>query len=203
MLVIGLTGGIGSGKSTVARLLVELGAVLVDADQVARQVVEPGSPVLAALAERFGPDVLDAGRLDRAALAAVAFADEGARRDLERITHPAIREEMLRQVEAAAAADPGAVVVLDVPLLAEVGRHRYPVDGVLVVEAPVDQVIRRLTDGRGWAEQDAVARMAAQASTEDRRAIADEVIDNSGDLDQLRSEVERAWAWIQSLGLPL
>jgi len=199
MVVVGLTGGIGAGKSAVGRLLVERGAVLVDADRVARQVVEPGQPALAALVDRFGGDVLGSdGHLDRAALATVAFNDGEARRDLDRITHPAIRVEMLRQV-ALAASDPGGVVVLDVPLLAEVGRDRYPVAGVIVVEAPADLAVRRLVSTRGYSEDEARARMAAQATAEQRRAIADVVIDNSGDLDQLHAEVERAWAWIEAL----
>jgi len=199
MLVVGLTGGIGSGKSTAARLFVERGAVLIEADHVARQVVEPGQPPLAALVERFGERILRPdGRLDRGALAALAFADDCARRDLNRITHPAIREEMLGQVAAIQATVPEAVVVLDIPLLAEVGRDRYPVAGVVVVDIPVDLAVQRLIASRGFAEDDARARVAAQASREQRRAIADVVIDNSGDLHELRSEVERAWAWIQA-----
>lgn len=182
------------------QFLVERGAVLVDGDSVARQVVEPGKPALAALVERFGDSIRGSGgHLDRGALAALAFADDDARRDLNRITHPAIREEMLRQVAAVGARDPDAVVVLDIPLLAEGGRARYPVAGVLVVDTPVDLAIQRLMATRGFTEQDARARAAAQASREDRRAISDLVIDNSGDLHHLRSEVERAWAWIQAL----
>ncbi len=197
MVVVGLTGGIGSGKSTVGRLLVERGAVLVDADQVARQVVEPGEPTLAALVRRFGEGVLGADRaLDRAALAAIAFSDDQAREDLNRITHPAIHEEMLRQV---AAADPGAVVVMDVPLLAESGRERYALDGVIVVDLPVELAVSRLVATRGYTEEEAGARLAAQATREERRRIADVVVDNSGDLAHLRSEVDRVWVWIGTL----
>lgn len=204
MVVVGLTGGIGSGKSTVGQLLVERGAVLIDADVVARQVVEPDQPALAALVDRFGSGVLGPdGRLDRGALAATAFADDGARRDLEGITHPAIQAEMLRQVAVAGAADPGAVVVLDVPLLAEVGRDRYPVAGVIVVDVPVEVAVERLMATRGYSEEEARSRIGAQASREERRAIADLVIDNSGDLDLLRAEVDRAWTWIQELHPPL
>jgi len=200
MVVIGLTGGIGSGKSTAGALLVEGGAVLVDADQVARDVVEPGQPALAALVQRFGPGVIGPdGWVDRATLGALAFADDEARRDLERITHPAIHAEMMRRVEAAGAADPDAVVVLDVPLLAEVGRDRYPVAGVIVVDAPVEVAVARLVEGRGFTEDDARARVAAQATRQQRLAIADLVLDNGGDLDQLRREVGRAWTWIQAL----
>lgn len=200
MVVVGLTGGIGSGKSTVGQFFITRGAVLVDADRVARQVVEPGQPALAAVVRRFGSNVLGPdGHLDRAALAAVAFAGDDARHDLNRIIHPAVHEEVLRRLAAARAADPHAVVVLDVPLLAEVGRDRYPLDGVLVVDAPVETAVARLVDGRGFTDEEARARVAAQASREERRAIADVVIDNSGDLDHLGSEVDRAWAWIRTL----
>jgi len=198
VVVVGLTGGIGSGKSTVGRLLVERGAVLVDADRVAREVVAPGEPTLAALVERFGRQVLAPdGRLDRPALGAIAFSDEEARNDLERLTHPAIRAEMLRQVASAQASDPDVVVVLEIPLLAEVGRDRYPVVGVVVVDAPVELAVARLVAGRGLTEADASARVAAQAGRSARLAIADVVIDNSGDLDHLRAEVDRTWRWIQ------
>ncbi len=203
MVVVGLTGGIGSGKSTVGRLLVERGALLVDADEVARQVVEPGQPVLSALVERFGDRVLQAdSHLDRAGLAAIVFADDEARRDLNRITHPAIREGMLRQADAVAAADPDAVVVLDIPLLAEGGRDRYPLAGVLVVDAPLEVAVGRLLASRRVTEAEARARIVAQATREERWAIADLVIDNSGDLAHLRTEVDRAWAWIQTLDKP-
>jgi len=203
MVVVGLTGGIGSGKSTVGRLLVERGALLVDADEVARQVVEPGQPVLSALVERFGDRVLQAdGHLDRAGLAAIAFADDEARRDLNRITHSAIREEMLRQADAVAAADPDAVVVLDIPLLAEGGRDRYPLAGVLVVDAPLEVAVGRLLASRRMTEAEARVRIAAQATREQRWAIADLVIDNSGDLAHLKTEVDRVWAWIQTLDKP-
>jgi dephospho-CoA kinase len=134
--------------------------------------------------------------LDRAALAAVAFADEAARADLNGIVHPAVHREVLARI---AAADPGSVVVVDVPLLAEVGRDRYPVAGVIVVDVPVEVAVARLVAGRGFSEKEARARIAAQATREERRAIADVLLDNSGDLDQLRAEVERAWSWIRTL----
>ena len=200
MVVLGLTGGIGSGKSTVARMLAERGAVVVDADVVAREVVAPDGPVHDAVVQRFGPVVVAAdSTIDRAVLAGVVFGDEAARDDLNRIVHPAVAEVMLARVAAAGADDPDAVVVLDVPLLAEAGRDRYPVAGVLVVDAPVEQAVARLVAGRGFTEQAARARVAVQATREERRAIADVVIDNSSDLDHLRSEVDRAWAWIQRL----
>jgi dephospho-CoA kinase len=187
--MIGLTGGIGSGKSTVAGLLAAKGAVVVDADAIARQVVEPGSPVLDRLAERFGADIVGPdGRLDRARLAERAFLDEGTRRDLDAITHPAIGEEFLRQV---AAAPEGAVVVHDVPLIVE-SKNPAQYRGVIVVEAPRALRLARL-EARGIAAVDAERRMAQQATDEQRRAIATWVLDNSGDLDALRSQVDAIW----------
>jgi dephospho-CoA kinase len=187
--MIGLTGGIGSGKSTVAGLLVERGAVVVDADLIARQVVEPGSPVLEQLVERFGADIVDAeGRLDRARLADRAFVDEESKLALEAITHPAIGEEFLRQVAAAPA---GAVVVHDVPLLVE-SKHPAQYGAVIVVEAPKELRLDRLA-ARGISRDDAERRMAQQATDEARRAIATWVLDNSGDLDALRAQVDRLW----------
>ena len=204
MIVLGLTGGIGSGKSTVARLLAERGAVVIDTDVVAREVTAPGGAAHQAVADRFGPGVVAAdGTVDRPALAALVFGDEAARDDLNRIVHPAIREEVLRRVTAAGGGDPDAVVVLEVPLLAEIGRDRYPVAGVVVVDAPVDLAVARLVTGRGFSEHDARTRLAAQATRHQRLAIADLVIDNSGDLDHLRAEVDRAWTWIQTLRLPI
>ncbi|MCJ7438357.1 MAG: dephospho-CoA kinase [Acidimicrobiia bacterium] len=191
MLLVGLTGGIGSGKSTVADLLVRRGAVVVDADAVARSVVERGMPALAALVERFGEAVLGAdGALDRPKLAELAFADEQSRKDLEAITHPAINTEFLSQMQAAPA---DAIVVCDVPLLAESEQARgrgYPV--IVVVEAPLDLRLGRL-EGRGVPRADAARRMAAQVSDEERRAIATHVIDNSGDLDALERQVDDLW----------
>jgi dephospho-CoA kinase len=191
VLLVGLTGGIGSGKSTVAELLVRRGAVVVDADAVARSVVEPGTPALAALVERFGEGVLGAdGALDRPKLAELAFADEQSRKDLEAITHPAINAEFLRQMQAAPA---DGIVVCDVPLLAEspaAQARGYPV--VIVVEAPRALRLERL-EGRGVPRDDAERRMAAQASDEERRAIATHLIDNSGDLAALEPQVETLW----------
>jgi dephospho-CoA kinase len=189
MLRIGLTGGIGSGKSTVSALLAERGAVVVDADSIAREVVQPGTPGLAAVAEAFGTDVLAAdGSLDRPALAAVVFADPEARRRLDGIVHPLVRA---RAAELEAAAPPGAVVVHDVPLLVETGQAgRF--DLVLVVAADVETRVARLV-GRGLTEDDARARIAAQATDEQRRAVADVVLDNSGTREQLAAQVDRFW----------
>ena len=190
MLRIGLTGGIGSGKSTVSRLLAGHGAVIVDADAIAREVVAPGTPGLAAVVDAFGSGVLAAdGSLDRPALAGVVFADPEARRRLDGIVHPLVRA---RATEVTAAAAPDAVVVNDVPLLVETGQAAS-YDLVLVVEADPDTRVARLVQ-RGLTAEDARARMAAQATDEQRRAVADVVIDNSGTPEQLEAQVGRLWA---------
>jgi dephospho-CoA kinase len=189
VLRIGLTGGIGSGKSTVSRLLAERGAVVVDADAIAREVVQPGTPGLAAVVDAFGPEVVTAdGSLDRPALAAVVFADPGARRRLDAIVHPLVRARAT-EVEAAASSD--AVVVHDVPLLVETGQAAA-YDLVLVVEADRQTRVERLVR-RGLTAEDAHARMAAQATDEQRRAVADVVLDNGGTPDELATQVDRFW----------
>jgi dephospho-CoA kinase len=189
VLRIGLTGGIGSGKSTVSRLLGEHGAVIVDADAIAREVVAPGTPGLAAIVEAFGAAVLAAdGSLDRPRLAAVVFADPEARGTLDGIVHPLVRA---RARELEAAAPPGAVVVHDVPLLAETGQGSA-YDVVVVVEADPDMRVARLVE-RGLTAEDARARIAVQATDEERRAIADVVLDNSGTPEELAQQVERFW----------
>lgn len=199
MVVVGLTGGIGSGKTTVSRLLAERGAAVVDADQVVREVQAPGGAAFSGIVERFGSAILGAdGTIDRPKLAAVVFRDPGALADLNRLTHPAVQAVMAERVQAEAA--PGRVVVLEVPLLAEGGRDRYPVDAVLVVDCPVEVAVRRLVEQRGMDEEDARRRMAAQLPREERLAMADLVIDNSGSLEHLHAEVDRAWGWIQSIG---
>ncbi|MBB3081980.1 dephospho-CoA kinase [Geodermatophilus sabuli] len=190
MLRMGLTGGIGSGKSTVAGLLAARGAWIVDADRIAREVVEPGTPGLAAVVEAFGPGVLTAeGTLDRPALAAIVFADPAARATLDGIVHPLVRA---RAAEVVAAAPPDAVVVQDVPLLVETGQAAS-YDLVLVVETDPETRVRRLVQ-RGLTEDDARARIAAQATDEQRRAVADVVLDNSGTAAELEAQVERFWA---------
>jgi dephospho-CoA kinase len=189
VLRIGLTGGIGSGKSTVSRLLGEHGAVIVDADAIAREVVAPGTQGLAAIVEAFGAAVLAAdGSLDRPRLAAVVFADPEARGTLDGIVHPLVRA---RARELEAAAPPGAVVVHDVPLLAETGQGSA-YDVVVVVEADPDMRVARLVE-RGLTAEDARARIAVQATDEERRAIADVVLDNSGTPEELAQQVERFW----------
>jgi dephospho-CoA kinase len=191
VLRIGLTGGIGAGKSTVAERLRSHGAVVVDADRLAREVLAPGSAGLAAVAEEFGPKVLTPdGALDRAALAAIAFADEGRRRALEAITHPRIAA---RTAELFAAAPPDAVVVHDVPLLVEKGMGpAYHL--VLVVDAPEPVRVARLAATRGMAEADALARIRAQASLEERRAAADVLLDTDRPRAQVGADVDRLWS---------
>jgi dephospho-CoA kinase len=191
VLLVGLTGGIGSGKSTVARLLADHGAVIIDADQVARDVVEPGQPAFERLVERFGADVVGPdGRLVRARLAAVAFVDAESTAALNAITHPAVGEEFVRRMKAA---PPDAVVVCDVPLLVEsesAASRGY--EFVIVVEAPRDLRLDRL-EARGVARDDAGARMANQATDDQRRAIATYVVDNSGDLAHLEAQIDAIW----------
>ncbi len=190
MLRIGLTGGIGSGKSTVAALLAARGAVVVDADRIAREVLEPGTPGLAAVVGAFGPGVLaEDGSLDRAALAAIVFADPEARARLDGIVHPLVRA---RAREVIGQAAPDAVVVQDVPLLVETGQADAH-DLVLVVETDLETRVARLLL-RGLSEDDAHARIAAQATDEQRRAVADVVLDNSGGPEALAEQVDRFWA---------
>lgn len=187
---VGLTGGIGSGKSAVAQRLSELGAVVIDSDRLAREVVAPGTDGLAEVVAQFGPQVVGAdGALDRAELARVAFADEAARRRLESIIHPRVRA---RAAELAMAAPADAVVVNDVPLLVEAGlADQYEL--VVVVFADEQTRLERLVRDRGMAESEAKARIAAQATDEQRRAVADVVIVNDDTLEQLRSTVDRLW----------
>jgi dephospho-CoA kinase len=195
VLLVGLTGGIGAGKSTVAELLAARGAVVVDADSIARLVVEPGGPAYQRLIDRFGADIVAAdGTLDRAAIASRAFADPATLRDLNAITHPAIRDRMLQCVAAHAGSD--RVVVLDIPLLTATTRDQFGLAGVIVVDTPVEVAVGRLVHQRGLSEADARARMAAQISREERRRLADVVVDNSGTPAALEASVEQAWAWI-------
>lgn len=194
MVTVGLTGGIGAGKSEVSRLLVECGAVLIDADRIAREVVAPGTPGLAAVAEEFGPEVLGPdGALDRPKLGSVVFADPAKLARLNAIVHPLVGARS-RELQAAAPAD--AVVVHDVPLLTENGMQaRY--DVVVVVDVSPETQLDRLTRLRGMTEEDARARMAAQATREQRRAIADVVIDNDVPLEELQRRVREVWAGLE------
>jgi dephospho-CoA kinase len=194
-LTVGLTGGIAAGKSAVLDRLRELGAVVVDSDDVARDVVEPGTDGFSEVVERFGPDVVRAdGSLDRARLAAIVFADPTARAALEAIVHPRVRAEVCRRIRRAAAA---AVVVNAVPLLVEAGiASDY--DRIVVVEAPVEARIRRLAHSRGMSRAESLARMAAQADDERRRAIAWRVIVNDGSVEELRAQVDDVWRALQA-----
>ncbi|NUO60137.1 MAG: dephospho-CoA kinase [Hamadaea sp.] len=190
MLFVGLTGGIGSGKSSVAARLRELGAVVIDSDRLAREVVEPGTDGHAEVVARFGTGVLAPdGSIDRAALAAKIFGDADARKALEGIIHPRVRA---RTAELAMAASPDAVVVNDVPLLVEAGlADKYQL--VIVVLASEEIRVARLVAARGMTEAEAHARIAAQATDEQRRAVADVLIVNEGTLDDLRAQVDQAW----------
>jgi dephospho-CoA kinase len=199
VLRVGLTGGIGSGKSTVSRRLAELGAVVIDSDVLAREVVEPGTPGLAAIVAAFGPGVLAPdGTLDRSALSSIVFADEDALAVLNGIVHPLVRERAAEQADAAA---DDAVVVQDVPLLVESGISDA-FDMVLVVDAPEDERVARLVRERGMTEEDARARMAVQASREERLAAADIVLDNSGTTQALLDEVDHLWPGLERLAAP-
>jgi len=192
MLAVGLTGGIGAGKSTVAERLVARGAALIDADRIAREVVEPGRPAHGALVERFGPGIVASdGTIDRPALAAIAFGDPQALADLNAITHPAIGAVMAERRAALEGTD--AVVLLDVPLLTPAHRQLLALDAVLVVDCDPEVCVARAVGQRGMAEADVRARMAAQATRAERLEGADLVIDNSGDRTQLEDEVARAW----------
>jgi dephospho-CoA kinase len=188
--MVGLTGGIGAGKSAVATRLAARGAVIIDADRLAREVVEPGTPGLAAVVAEFGSGVLTAdGALDRPALAAVVFGDPAARARLDAVVHPLVRA---RAAELVAEAPPDAVVVQDVPLLVETGQAGSH-DLVLVVETDLETRVSRLVQ-RGLSADDARARIASQATDEQRRAVADVVLRNDGDRDQLAAQVDRFWA---------
>ena len=188
---VGLTGGIASGKSTVSAILAALGAVLIDADLIAREVVARGTPGLDAVVAEFGPELLTSeGDLDRPAMGALVFGDPAARKRLEAIVHPLVHA---RSAELEAEAGDHAVVVHDIPLLAEVGRGGS-FDAVIVVDAPADLQVSRMVEDRGWTREDAESRIAAQATRDDRLAIATHVIDNTGTLEELRAQVEETYA---------
>jgi dephospho-CoA kinase len=198
MLLVGLTGGIGSGKSTVARLLEERGAVVFDADVLARAAVEPGTPGHDAVVARFGADVLGpGGELDREALASLVFADPAARRDLEAIVHPEVRRLFAEAGEAYR--DPDRAVVLSAPLLVETGMHTA-FEVLVVVSASVPTQVERLLRDRGLSEEQARARIAAQAPLEDKATVADVIVDNDGPIDDLAHQVDRLWDDLRSRG---
>lgn len=196
MLLVGLTGGIGSGKSTVAHLLEERGAVVIDADVLARTAVEPGTPGHDAVLARFGADVLGpGGELDREALASLVFADPAARRDLEAIVHPEVRRLFAEASEAYR--DTDRVVVLSAPLLVETGMHTA-FEVLVVVAASVATQVERLLRDRGMSAAQARARIGAQAPLEDKAAVADVVVDNDGPIDELAHQVDRLWDGLRS-----
>lgn len=204
MIVVGLTGGMGAGKSSVARLLAQHGAHVVDADAIAREVVEPGTPALAAIADRFGDGIVRSdGTLDRAGLAAIVFDDDDELAALEAITHPAIRVGIEERLAAVGVLEDESgvrqVVVVDHPLLVESGFVDH-VDVVVVVEAPLELRLDRLVEGRGVDRDDARARIARQASDEQRRAVADHLVVNDGDEDDLADAVAALWPRLRRTG---
>ena len=198
VLRVGLTGGIASGKSLVADELAKLGAVIIDADLLAREVVEPGTPGLAAIVDRFGDGVLRDGRLDRKTLGRIVFADESARRDLEAIVHPAVRR---RAAQLEAAAPTNAIVVHVIPLLVETGQQDT-FDVVVVVDVDRETQIQRLHGRDGATRAEAEARLAVQASRAQRSAAADMIIDNSGDVTQSRRQIDRIWSKLAARAPP-
>jgi dephospho-CoA kinase len=199
VLAVGLTGGIGSGKSAVADLLVSRGALLIDADQVARDVVTPGGPAYQPLIDRFGPRIVAAdGTIDRPALAAVAFTDDAARADLNSITHPAIGVAMIGALEAQAESE--RIVVLAIPLLTALHRETMKLDRIVVVDCPTDIALERLLSQRGMDRTDAEARIRAQISREERKKNADYVFDNSDDRASLEAGVADLWEWLTTSG---
>lgn len=190
---LGLTGGIGSGKSTVAAMLARRGAEIIDADAIARDLMEPGTEVFEDVIQAFGHVVLDnSGALDRAALARVVFSDESARERLNGIVHPAVRAESRKRVDAAEEDPDSFVIVQDIPLLVETGQSDS-FDGVIVVEAPEAARVERLVTTRGMDPDDARSRIRAQATDEQRRAISTWVIDNSGSEEETEEQVDRLW----------
>lgn len=196
MILVGLTGGIGAGKSAVSAQLASHGAVVIDADVIVRQLQQPGQPVLRSIIERFGAGVLqESGHLDRAALADMVFNDAVALADLNAIVHPAVGREMLRRIDEER--DKDSVVVLDVPLLVE--NPRTGLCGVLVVDLDPELAVRRLVAGRGFSPVAARARVSRQASRSARRLAADWIIDNSGSRLDLARQVAQAWRWMCSL----
>jgi dephospho-CoA kinase len=196
MILIGLTGGIGSGKSEVARLLTERGAEVIDADLIVRELQQPGAEVYARMVDLFGPEVVGAdSSLDRAAIAKKVFVDESLLKTLNQLIHPIVRRVMNERVESFR--DTDKVVVLDIPLLVE--NPREGLDGVLVVDLDSELAVKRLVEQRSMNADDARARIAKQATRDQRLAIADHVIDNSGNREALVQKVDLAWSWIKSL----
>ncbi len=201
-----MTGGIGSGKSTVADGLVARGAVLIDADRIVRELQEPGAPVFEAMVERWGKEIVaKVGTLDRAAVAAIAFSDETELEALNDIVHPAVGKEMVRRRKEVEGTD--AVVILDIPLLVRadgesIADQYANLSGIIVVDVPPKLAVKRLVKFRGFSEKDAKARIKNQATRAARRAVADRVIDNSGTLEELEPQIDFVWSWIRTLPHP-
>jgi dephospho-CoA kinase len=195
MILVGLTGGIGSGKSTVSQMLADRGAIIIDGDAIARELQRSGTAVFAAMVERFGDVVGADGQLDRAKIASIVFADAQALTDLNKIVHPAIGVEMMRRISEMRETD--AIAILDFPLLAE--SPRKGLSGVIVVDIDPEIAIERVVRDRGMKASDVQARINKQASRQDRLAIADRVLDNSGTKEDLVRQVEEAWEWIATL----
>jgi len=196
--VVALTGGIGSGKTTVGEYLARRGARVIEADLVVKELQQPGQPVFNSMVERWGDRIVaEDGTLDRPAVAEIVFADDTERVALGLLIHPAVRDEMISQ--ATEEADTDRVVILDIPLLAEGGVDQWGVGAVIVVDTPVDVAVKRLIEWRGFTQKDAEARVAAQATREQRLELADMVIDNSHDLDHLEAEIERCHEWLSTL----
>ena len=206
VIEIGLTGGIGSGKSTVADGLVARGAVLIDADRIVRELQEPGQPVFLAMVERWGDRIVAKdGSLDRAAVASIAFSDEDELKALNDIVHPAVGKEMVRRRKEVEGTD--AVVILDIPLLVRadgesIADQYSNLSGIVVVDIDPTLAVQRLVKFRGFSRKDALSRINNQASREARRAVADRVIDNSGTLEELEPQISFVWSWIKTLPHP-
>jgi dephospho-CoA kinase len=195
MFLVGLTGGIGSGKSTVAAGLAARGAAVVDADAISREIMEPGGAAYGPVVAHFGPSIVGPdGRIDRAAVAAQVFNDADALGALNAITHPLIGQVMADRMAEAASRAP--IVVLDIPLLNIATRDRFSFGAVVVVDAPEDEAVARLVAHRGFTEDDARARIAAQITRDERRRLADLVLDNSGSRAALEAEIDMAWSWL-------
>jgi dephospho-CoA kinase len=196
LILVVLTGGIGSGKSAVSARLAERGAVIIDADAIVHELQAPGMPLLAVLAERFGAGIIRPdGSLDRAGLAAIAFHDDDSLKALNGIVHPAVRKEIARRIDAERSSD--HVVVLDTPLLTVTEGHDWA--ALIVVDTPVEVAVARLVAQRAMSEDDARARIAKQIPREERVAKADRVIDNGGDLAALDRQLDELWAWLHTL----
>jgi dephospho-CoA kinase len=196
VFLVGLTGGIGSGKSTVAAGLARRGAAVIDADAISREIMEPGGLAYGPVIARFGPGIVGAeGRIDRPALARLVFGDPAALSDLNRLTHPVVRRVMAERLTEAAAR--AAIVALDIPLLNITSKESFDFGAVVVVDTEEEVAVSRLVEQRGFSEADARARVAAQISREERRRLADLVIDNQGDRAALEGEIDRVWSWLQ------